>query len=530
MAYVDMQHLLLLVICLGPLAVCAKKLVMDPPEPTIRVTRPFALSCHVAGVRWNQDVKVEWLDPDGEVIDSHDRRLYHSLYVVIFMESWRDDVKETGNYTCRATIGGKTVEKSTWIYFSDVPAVGIYPIDSNNSVSRIQGTGKLALTCKATGLSASDTKIEWLDTNNETIGHALKPGRIYTKQFPLRTRLQFDDVKIEDHGQYTCRVINGGKTTLKYVHLNVYGVVVRPPPNSLKLIRNTGLALHCYVTEPSGGSDVTIEWLSSKDVSPYDPKNAHRIFAQETSLGSTLYIDDLADEGGKPQTCRVRIDGNTVERDIYLPLYDTPESVIVPAQDSMRRMKGATASMYCKTKGLSDEELQDAKFEWLDKNDNIIGPYIRNDPRHNRVYTLTLPDASRLQLDQLTSGDQGTYTCRCTVGGNIMINDIQLIIYGKADTPTNLQAATVDSRSIIITWDKGFNDDTKQRFYIEYRQPDGQWITHPSMPREDHALQLKLDGLKPATMYDIRLNAANKYGSSNYTYVRVTTLTGEDLL
>ncbi|XP_067674635.1 protein sidekick-1-like [Haliotis asinina] len=524
-----MAHLWLLLICLSPhLTACAQELVLDPPGPRLRKSgRPSSVACFVRGIQDPQQATVEWVDPDGEVIEFFDRRLVISdiYHVLVFREHWGDDVKDTGNYTCSAIIAGKIVKKTIWVDFSDDPVVGIYP-SKNNSISRIEGSGKLILTCKAVGYSASDTKLEWLDPNYRTIGRYQTTSRIHTEQLHLRTRLQFDDVRVEDHGLYTCRVITGGLTMLKQVQVNVYGIYIFPSQNPLKVQKQTGISLHCQVTKPSGAKNVSVSWMHSYSiqVSSYDPRKTNRIFSRKSFMGSTMYIDDLTNGDNATHTCQIWIDGNSLHRDINLEFYDPPEIVITPAEDSIRRMKDTTTSIYCKSKGLSETQTQNAKFEWVDKHDNVIGPYIQDGPTRSRVYAMELPDGSRLQLDQLTSRERGTYTCRCTVGGNIMISEIELIVYGTPEAPTNLQAAAVDTNSITITWDKGYNGDTKQRFNIEYRQHDGQWTTHPTMPRDHHIPELTLGGLKPATVYEIRINAVNKYGSSSYTSVSVTTV------
>ncbi|XP_071095019.1 protein sidekick-1-like [Haliotis cracherodii] len=534
MSDADMRHLLLLVICLGPLAVCAQELVIGPPMDELMAYHvSFPMQCEVPGLPDGIDAKLEWLDRNNNVIGRDWDKRIHTSYsgrsLILFFKNWRDE--DAGTYTCRGKVGDTTMNKSRQLYFNETPDI---VISTSGDITRVQDTGEQILTCEALGLSDDQVaNLEWLDNNNKSIGpfskNDPKSSRVYTRKLGRRRQLKFNQVKLEDHGTYTCRGKVGGDTILKSFHLNVYGVVILPQQTVIRRERDTGLALYCQVTEPSGGRDVTVDWLypNGYSISRYDPDYppANRYFTQKTFLGSTLFFDELRRGDKSTYTCRAIIDGNTVRREIQLKLYVPPKIVITPSEDRIRRQKDTSASMYCKVDGLSGDELQEAKFEWLDKNDDIIRSYIRNDSKRNRVYTLKLPDATRLQLDQLTSGERGTYTCRCTVGGNIMIKDIQLIIYGKPDTPTNLQAATVDSRSIIITWDKGFNGFYRQRFNIEYRQPDGQWITHPSMPREDHALQLKLDGLKPATMYDIRLNAVNEYGSSNYTFVNVTTLT-----
>ncbi|XP_046585465.1 uncharacterized protein LOC124292429 [Haliotis rubra] len=344
-----MAHLLLLLICLTPQLAAYiimvllllqighrqvhKNLFSIPPGPRLRKEgRPWYVTCFVNGIEDPRQKKVEWVDPDGDVIEYYDRRLGGSSngHVLGFREYWDDYVKNTGNYTCSATIAGKTVKKTIWVDFSDDQAVGIYP-SKNNSISRIEGTGKLVLTCKAIGFSASDTKLEWMDPNYRTIGHDQTTSRIHTEQLSLRTRLHFDDVKVEDHGLYTCRVITGGLTIVKQVQVNVYGISIFPSQSPLRVMKKTDISLHCQVTKPSGAKRVTVSWMHSYSikVSPYDPKKTNRIFSRNSSLGSTMYIDDLADADNRTHTCQVWIDGNFLLREISLQFFDPPPKLLL---------------------------------------------------------------------------------------------------------------------------------------------------------------------------------------------------------
>ncbi|XP_046585457.1 uncharacterized protein LOC124292421 [Haliotis rubra] len=96
-------------------------------------------------------------------------------------------------------------------------------------------------------------------------------------------------------------------------------------------------------------------------------------------------------------------------------------------------------------------------------------------------------------------------------------------VIARPHLPSNLKAVNICSRSVTLTWEKGSNGGAKQRFNIQYRKPGGQWTTHPTLPTEDDTLQLVIDGLEPGTVYEIRINTQNEYGTSNYTSAIVTT-------
>ncbi|XP_071094536.1 synaptogenesis protein syg-2-like [Haliotis cracherodii] len=100
---------------------------------------------------------------------------------------------------------------------------------------------------------------------------------------------------------------------------------------------------------------------------------------------------------------------------------------------------------------------------------------------------------------------------------------IALVSKSKPNIPSSLKATSTCPRSITLQWEKAFNGGATQSFNIQYREPGGQWTTHPTRPSEDEALQLDIDGLKPGTLYQIRMNALNEYGSSSYTSITVTT-------
>ncbi|XP_071095565.1 hemicentin-2-like isoform X4 [Haliotis cracherodii] len=107
--------------------------------------------------------------------------------------------------------------------------------------------------------------------------------------------------------------------------------------------------------------------------------------------------------------------------------------------------------------------------------------------------------------------------------GSVNLN-VMLISASSPETPKRLQASTNSPRSLTVTWEKAFNGGATQRFEIQYREPGGQWTTHPSRPGEGDALHLDIDDLEPGTVYQIRMSACNEHGVSDYTdVIRVAT-------
>ncbi|XP_048236942.1 synaptogenesis protein syg-2-like [Haliotis rufescens] len=100
---------------------------------------------------------------------------------------------------------------------------------------------------------------------------------------------------------------------------------------------------------------------------------------------------------------------------------------------------------------------------------------------------------------------------------------IALVSKSTPNIPSSLKATSTGPRSVTLQWEKAFNGGATQSFNIQYREPGGQWTTHPTRPSEDEAPQLDIDDLEPGTLYQIRMNALNDYGSSSYTSVTVTT-------
>ncbi|XP_048257888.1 neural cell adhesion molecule 1-like isoform X3 [Haliotis rufescens] len=102
------------------------------------------------------------------------------------------------------------------------------------------------------------------------------------------------------------------------------------------------------------------------------------------------------------------------------------EIKISPAEKSIRRetnQKGLFIT--CEVDGLADD--QNANLEWLDPADNVIGPY--NSAAMSRIYSMQMRTSNELQFDTLKNGDEGVYTCRGTIGGNTITNDIRLELY-----------------------------------------------------------------------------------------------------
>ncbi|XP_071094967.1 kin of IRRE-like protein 3 [Haliotis cracherodii] len=137
-----------------------------------------------------------------------------------------------------------------------------------------------------------------------------------------------------------------------------------------------------------------------------------------------------------------------------------------------------------------------------------------------------------LHIKNIRKTDGGVYVCKATntvtpcrgkpqkKGSSLALS---LEVQSKPNIPSSLKATSTRQRSITLQWEKAFNGGATQSFNIQYREPGGQWTTHPTRPSEDEAPQLDIDGLKPGTLYQIRMNALNEYGSSSYTSITVTT-------
>ncbi|XP_067659923.1 neural cell adhesion molecule 1-like [Haliotis asinina] len=122
-----------------------------------------------------------------------------------------------------------------------------------------------------------------------------------------------------------------------------------------------------------------------------------------------------------------------------------------------------------------------------------------------------------VSITDVKKEDFQNYTVEVSNSEGTLSENIVLISASMPDTPTDLQALSVSTQSVTLRWEKGFNGGATQRFNIQYRQPGGQWTTHPTSPTEDETLQLDIDGLDPGTVYEIRINSQNEHGTSNYT-------------
>ncbi|XP_067678400.1 neural cell adhesion molecule 2-like isoform X2 [Haliotis asinina] len=123
------------------------------------------------------------------------------------------------------------------------------------------------------------------------------------------------------------------------------------------------------------------------------------------------------------------------------------EIKLSPDAPSIRRETNSKGLvLYCEAIGLADD--QNANLEWLDKADNVIGPY--NPAEQSRIYSMQMGNSNRLQFDTLKNGDEGTYTCRGTIGGNTLTKDIQLNLYdGIKVTSNRTQQPNIHTDAVI---------------------------------------------------------------------------------
>ncbi|KAJ8308129.1 hypothetical protein KUTeg_013003 [Tegillarca granosa] len=135
---------------------------------------------------------------------------------------------------------------------------------------------------------------------------------------------------------------------------------------------------------------------------------------------------------------------------------------------------------------------------------------------YGKVVTLTGQSAA-LTIASLQSFHLGYYQLEIQNGGNLSSSfDFQIITSAPPETPTEFSLAENGTKSVKVTWKRGFNGGHEQTFVIRYTNTDS--LETKETTKEDNNLNsnytIEIDGLEPSTTYHFWIYSTNKKGNS----------------
>nr|XP_043876407.1 neuronal cell adhesion molecule a isoform X10 [Solea senegalensis] len=431
--------------------------------------------------------EISWQKDGGELISS--RISLHNFKKMLKISEVNE--ADAGDYRCTAT---NKLGTAHHVIKVTVKAAPFWISAPRNLILAPNETG--IVTCRVNG--EPKPQISWF-VNGVPIANAPED----------KSRKVEDDTVILSSVQsgssavYQCNASN----EFGYLMANAFVSVLAEPPRVLtppnqvyQVITNNPALLHCS----SFGSPLpTITWFKDSQTSV---KDGDQYVIHENG---TLEIHVAQPLNSGKYTCIATNNLGIKENHVFLEVKEPTRILKQPEYKVVQR--GMSAVFECKVK--HDHSLVPT-MTWLKDNAEL--------PEDGRFAVET----DRLNIKDVTSEDEGTYTCIVNTtldrdSASAMLTVVEAtptpaIVYEKPDPPTDLELTDQTDRSVQLTWIPGDDHNSPtQKFLIQYEdllhQP-GTWNNLTDVVGTSTTAQLNLS---PFVYYSFRVLALNHVGYSD---------------
>ncbi|XP_041130172.1 neural cell adhesion molecule L1-like protein isoform X11 [Polyodon spathula] len=306
------------------------------------------------------------------------------------------------------------------------------------------------------------------------------------------------NVKKTDSAVYQCEASNKHGTILASANI----LVMNLPPmlltdNNLEYaaVEGKDVLLDCKVF---GSPHPVVEWDREDSASPVQ---GPKYFIYENG---SLNIKNTIKEDSGLYTC---LTGNTEGKAAITAILDIRDATqIVEPPENIKVLRGSTAQFTCGAK-YDSASANDFQVSWNKDNEEIT--FIHTD--NSRFYV----EDGVLQIINVSSEDQGNYTCVASTALDQAQETAALIVLDVPDPPEDLKLSEPKNTSVRLNWTPG-NSHNKPitEFIVEYeesRWKPGDWHELVRVAGNHTSALLKLHG---HVDYQFRVSAVNEIGRS----------------
>ncbi|CAH2233234.1 jg20123 [Pararge aegeria aegeria] len=454
-----------------------------------------------------------------------------------------------GRYTCRAQNTRGAVEHSTRLNVYGPPSIrNIGPV-------RVVAGVNTTIFCPYSGFPISDIRWQRGGLDVGSTGRALSGSGGELLLWPAEPA---------DAGVYSCRV---SAPSGQYAQKDVQ-IFVRNPPKiagfsfPADLVEGSSIQVLCGIT--SGDKPVYFSWLKDGQ---HVPSNLQ---VQEKSLDefSFLIFSHVTSKHSGEYTCVASNSAAEVNHTARLAVKVAPSWVYEPQDVSA--LLGTQIIVHCATKGYPEPRItwlkaqEPAHFEFSSRNMSVrrtasaaLQCSARGDApiqlhwTHNMqrldlsTYRVSVSEkrsesgaSSTLTVAHAQRRDSGVYRCRAenAYGRDELL--IYLAVQEFPEAPRGLTVVRREGRAARLSWRRGYDGNARLRAYrLQYRvvgdaRRAADWTDAPTRdlspdlliqrqdspePDSEVILEYRVDGLRPATAYALRLAAVNDIGDSEYS-------------
>ncbi|KAJ2948220.1 hypothetical protein O0L34_g10030 [Tuta absoluta] len=433
---------------------------------------------------------------------------------------WPAEQADAGVYSCRVTSPtGQYAQKDVQIFVRNPPKIAgfTFPTDL------VEGSS-IQVLC---GITSGDKPVyfSWLKD-----GLHIPPSlQVQEKSLDEFSFLIFSHVTSKHSGEYTCVASN---SAAEVNHTARLAVKVAPTwiyePQDVSALLGTQILAHCST---KGYPEPRITWLKGQGTAgDFRPVTNLDLQFAVLSNGS-LSISPAAHQHEGQYMCRSE---NGIGRGLSKVI---TISVNEPAhfEYSSRNMtvkRTAQAALQCDARGDPPITLQ-----WTHNMKRVDLTTYRVSVSEKRLDSGV---SSQLSIAHAERQDSGVYRCRAenAYGRDELL--IYLAVQEFPEAPRGLHVARREARGAVIAWRRGYDGNARVRVYRlqfrvvgdRHRTDRDDWTLAPtrdvpadriherqesSEPESEVILEYKVEGLRPATAYALRLSAVNEIGDSEYS-------------
>ncbi|CAF4862408.1 unnamed protein product [Pieris macdunnoughi] len=432
---------------------------------------------------------------------------------------WPAEPSDAGLYSCRVSSPeGHYAQKDVQIFVRNPPKIAGFTFPSD----LVEGSS-IQVLC---GITSGDKPVyfSWLK-DGQTLPSNLQVQEKSLDEFSF---LIFSHVTSQHSGEYTCVASNSAS---EVNHTARLAVKVAPSwvfePQDVSALLGTPILVHCST---KGYPEPKISWHKGHGSNPTDFRPLTGLEAAISLLGNGS-LSALSASHTHEGRYMCRSDngvGRGLSKIITISVNEPAQFEYSSRNMSVRRTASVTLS--CAARGDSPIQLH-----WT----HNMRPLDLNTYRVSVSEKRSESGASsELTIAHAQRRDSGVYRCRAenAYGRDELL--IYLAVQEFPEAPRGLSVKQREGRAATVQWRRGFDGNARLRaFRLQYRvvghtQLPPDWSLAPtrelpadilvqkqesSDPESGVLLEYRVEGLRPATAYALRLAAVNDIGDSDYS-------------
>ncbi|XP_075984284.1 cell adhesion molecule Dscam2-like isoform X2 [Anticarsia gemmatalis] len=432
---------------------------------------------------------------------------------------WPAEPADAGVYSCRVSSpSGQYAQKDVQIFVRNPPKIAGF----NFPTDLVEGSS-IQVLC---GITSGDKPVyfSWLKDGQ----HIPSTLQVQEKSLDEFSFLIFSHVTSKHSGEYTCVASN---SAAEVNHTARLAVKVAPSwvyePQDISALLGTQILVHCGT---KGYPEPRVSWLKGHG-SGVDFRPVSNLDLQFSVLpNGSLSIAPAAHHHEGQYMCRADNGiGRGLSKIIAVSVNEPAHFEFSSRNMSVKRT--AQATLQCDARGDAPIQLQ-----WTHNMKRVDLTTYRVSVSEKRSESGV---SSQLSIAHAERHDSGVYRCRAenAYGRDELL--IYLAVQEFPEAPVGLHVSRRSGRGATISWRKGYDGNARVLLYrLQYRvvgdarRPDaGDWADAPTRdvpadrvserPDPDSNteinLEYRVEGLRPATAYALRLSAVNAIGDSDYS-------------